>query len=280
MLYLLLTIALSSTFSLMMKHAHSRRYGVLAVGCLNYIAAGFCGVVWAAAVQSGPPPVGALAFGSVGGLMYVLCYISIMALLDRQGISIATAVTRLAIAVPIVASVVLWSERPTGLQTVGLGLTVLAILAFEFRDRGAADRSVWAHWWPLAGCFATAGLARLSMKAFTQLYGREQVQAYIGAWFAAAALVSLGLMMLRGIRPRGREWPFGIALGLVNVSTLFFTLLALRQVPAIVFFPVTAVGSLVVVVGLAAAVWRERLDRRTWWGMVLASAALVMVNLK
>jgi len=48
---------------------------------------------------------------SLGGTMYVLAYVCIMVMLDRQGISLAGAMTRLAIVVPIVIAsvyVLLW----------------------------------------------------------------------------------------------------------------------------------------------------------------------------
>ena len=274
----MLTIALSATFSLMMKHAHARAYGVLAVGCLNYVAAGVLGVAWAAAAWSGPVPGLVLLLGCVGGTMYVLCYVSIMVLLDRQGISVASAVTRMAIALPILVSVVVWHEIPTGWQLAGLATTFGAILAFAPNAQQLRSLGLWRRIWPLAACFVTAGVARLAMKTFTQLCGSTRLPAYVGAWFGFAGLIALVMLLAGRIRPRGADWPFGIVLGVVNVGTLLCTIRALERVPAIVFFPATAAGSLALVTALAAAVWRERLDRRTRWGLAFACAALLLVN--
>ena len=278
MVYLLLTILLSSTFSLMMKHAHARAYGVLAVGCLNYVAAGVVGVVWATTAWSGPVPPLVLFLGCVGGTMYVLCYVSIMVLLDRQGIAVASAVTRMAIALPVLVSVVAWHEVPTAWQQAGLATTFVAILAFAPNGQRLRASGLWRRSWPLAACFVTAGVARLAMKTFTELCGSTRLPAYVGAWFGFAGLIALGMLLIGRIRPRGGDWPFGIVLGVVNVGTLLCSIRALDRVPAIVFFPATAAGSLALVTVLAAAVWRERLDKRTRWGLACACAALLLVH--
>lgn len=280
MTYLTLTILLSTAFSLMIKHAHARNYGVLAVGCLNYIVAGVIGIVWAALVRTEPLSWAAFGFGCLGGTMYVLCYLAIMVMLDRQGISVATAMTRLAIAIPIGVSIVVWHERPTWVQTVGLLLTFAAISAFDLRGIGRVTGSRWDRFWPLAACFLTAGCSRLSQKAFGHFCSEAQRPVYIASWFGFAGLIALVMLTARRIRPRGGDWPFGTALGLVNIGTLFCIINALQRVPAIVFFPVTAVGSLVMVVVFAAWLWGEHLDVRTRWGVALACAALVLVNLR
>ena len=280
MIYLILSVVLASTFSLMMKHAHARGYGLLAVGCLNYVVAGTVGLAWVAAVRPAAVPLPAIGFGCVGGGMYVLCYLAIMAMLDRQGISVATAVTRLAIAVPIVVAMCVWHEIPTVYQAFGLLVTFAAILAFELRDPRHAAGTLWHHAWPLAGCFLTAGLARLAMKAFTHVCGKGHMPVYIAAWFGFAGLIAVGVLLVGRVRPRGVDWPFGAVLGLVNVGTLFCSMNALARLPAIVFFPASAVGSLALVVVLAGLVWGERLNRRALWGVALACAALVLVNLK
>jgi len=103
--YLVPVILLSAAFSLMMKDAHARRYNVLAVGCVNYVVAGIGGVLWAMPRLSEALSPGALLFGCFGGTMYVLTYLFIMVMLDRQGISIATTVIQLAIAVPILVAI-------------------------------------------------------------------------------------------------------------------------------------------------------------------------------
>ena len=256
MIYLTLAILLSTVFSLMMKHAHARNYGVLAVGCLNYIVAGSVGIAWMVWQHPSSIPLLAIVFGCVGGTMYVLCYLAIMALLDRQGISVAAAMTRLAIAVPIVVSVVVWHEVPTVWQVVGLLVTFAAILMFEWRDPRQAAGRIWHHAWPLAGCFVSAGTARVAMAAFKHVCGEEHLPVYTAAWFGFAGLIALGVLLVRRMSPRGADWPFGAALGLVNIATLFCSINALDRVPTIVFFPATAVGSLVLVVILAACVWK------------------------
>ncbi len=278
--WLCFTILLSAAFNLMMKHAHVRGYGVLAVGCLNYVVAGLAAGGASLGGATGPLSVAALGYGCLGGTMYVLCYVFIMVMLERQGISLATVVTRLAIVVPIVAGVALWGERPTAWQTAGLALSFAAIVAIHHGGWGAATAGRWSRWWPLLGCFATAGVSRLSQRAFSHFCDPSQRPYYVAAWFGCAGVIAVGIMFARRIRPRGLDWPFGAALGLVNAATLYCSITALGSMPGIVFFPVTAVGSLVLVLLLAAVAYHERLDRRSRWGIALSVVAVVLVNLR
>ena len=282
MLSLILVIVLASAFNLMMKHAHARNYSVLAVGCVNYVVAGIVSAVWVCARPGSHSVLSpeAVLFGCLGGAMYVACYLFIMVMLDRQGIAVATAMTRLAIAVPILVAIAVWDERPGLLRTVGLLVTFAAILLFDNRASSAKlAGGLWHHAWPLAGCFLTAGASRLSQKAFSQLCDQAERPLYLATWFGFAGLLAIMLFIARRELPSARDMWFGSVLGGVNILSLFFTITALREVEATVFFPVTSAAGLVIVVALAACLWREPLDTRTCWGIALACCALVLVNL-
>ncbi|NDK11661.1 MAG: hypothetical protein COZ06_13990 [Armatimonadetes bacterium CG_4_10_14_3_um_filter_66_18] len=202
-----------------------------------------------------------------------------MVMLERQGISVATAMTRLAIAVPIVVSILVWHERPNLWQTAGLVLTFVAILLFDTGANGRLPRDLWQAVWPLAGCFLTAGGSRLSQKAFAELCVGAERPLYLAAWFGSAGLVALGVLIARRMHPTREDLLLGAALGLVNIASLFCIVTALEQVSAIVFFPAASVASLVLVIALAAWWWKEQLAARTRWGLALACRALILVNL-
>ena len=186
MVHLVLVILLSTAFSLMMKHAHARGYGVFAVGCVNYVVAGaIAGIGWLPQLSEAFSSR-ALLLGCAGGVMYVLCYLFIMVMLERQGISVATALTRLAIVVPVLASILLWNEKPTVLQVLGLGATFVAIMLFDLGSGSKMPSGFWRVIWPLVGCFATAGCSRLCQKAFRQLCARSDRPLFLASWFVCA----------------------------------------------------------------------------------------------
>jgi len=55
---------------------------------------------------------------------------------------------------------------------------------------------------------------------------------------------------------------------------------ALGQWKAILVFPTTSIGTILLTSLTATVLWRERYCRRSLWGMGLAAAALVLLNWK
>ena len=102
---------------------------------------------------------------------------------------------------------------------------------------------------------------------------RSRIQPNLRSWRYAAAYGSgsparkLAILVL-----------LGIGFGITNVSQLGFLVLALRDVPGTLVFPI-ATASLVLFASLAGSVfWRERYGRLTVLGGVMAITGLVLVN--
>ena len=76
------------------------------------------------------------------------------------------------------------------------------------------------------------------------------------------------------------EWPVGTAMGLVNFLQLVFLLLALRELPAVVVFPLSAVLGITANVLASMVLWKERPRPAGWLGMALAAIAVVLLNFK
>lgn len=76
------------------------------------------------------------------------------------------------------------------------------------------------------------------------------------------------------------EWPLGTVLGIVNTLQLVFLLLALRQLPAVIVFPVSAALGIAVNTLASMLFWKERPPPAGWIGIALAIGAVVLLNLK
>jgi multidrug transporter EmrE-like cation transporter len=97
--------------------------------------------------------------------------------------------------------------------------------------------------------------------------------------FTVAAIFTWTVILVRRVPFDGRTFRLGLLLGVPNLFSTVFTLLALRNVPASIAFPFI---NLAVIAGsaiLAFAVWQERLNRLSIAGLALASIALVLLPL-
>jgi multidrug transporter EmrE-like cation transporter len=76
-----------------------------------------------------------------------------------------------------------------------------------------------------------------------------------------------------------RTLQLGALVGAANLGNYLFLLFALAVLPGVVVYPAIAAGE----VGLSAlagvVIWRERVGAKSWAGIALAVAALILIQL-
>ena len=120
MLALLAATFFSSAFGLVLRDALGRRCNPWAVGLVNYLMAtaiqlgrhAASGQPWEASGQT-------LLLGGATGVLYAVNFALFVPLLGQRGVSIPSAMSRLAVVFPILASLLIWGERLTALQGWG-----------------------------------------------------------------------------------------------------------------------------------------------------------------
>jgi multidrug transporter EmrE-like cation transporter len=74
------------------------------------------------------------------------------------------------------------------------------------------------------------------------------------------------------------EWALGAILGVANLLQLLCLLLALRSLPAVVVFPVSAALGIVFNALASMLFWGERPAPRGWLGIALSVLAVVLLS--
>jgi drug/metabolite transporter (DMT)-like permease len=227
-----------------------------------------------------PHPGGAtLAIGTAAGVIFVLGLLLLMASIAMLPLAVPVTIARLSAALPVIVSVLLWAERPGLLQWLGLSLGVLAVLilgtGFPRAGGGAGGGRRAALVVP--ALFLVLGLGDVALKAFRESAPDFDRLAFSWILFTSAAVLTWVIMGVRRIRPDGRTFALGLILGVPNLFSTVFTLLAIRSVPASIAFPFI---NLVVIVGSAVfgfALWKERLRPVNVAGLIVAAAAIVLL---
>ncbi|MBI3971799.1 MAG: hypothetical protein HY332_10970 [Chloroflexi bacterium] len=148
--YLTLHIAGNAAFGLLVKAARARRFDYATVGLTNYATAALVAGValfLAQAPRLGRPALDsatglAALFGAINGLQYQTTYLLMYALLGITGIAVTTSFLRLSVAVPVLASIVIWDEWPAPLQALGLVLAGCALPLLGGATRRRASRII------------------------------------------------------------------------------------------------------------------------------------------
>ena len=309
MIYLLLHILGNTAFLLAVRLARQRQRQYLLIGATNYATAFVLATI--VLMQSAAAPTWpALALGAVQGLQYQTMFLLLFVMLSRSGVAVVVALLRLSVAVPTVASIVIWQEYPSIWQTLGLVLAAVALplLGSARRPRGAEPptprRTGNAPRHPLARRAGTVafialvlllgGMGLLAAKTFAELGQEEQRPAYNFGTFATATALSAFSWPLRrrfieplsqrgqhqGHRPRAVRFALalGVATGITNIVQIELLLRALVQVSGTIAFPLTGAATQVLTAGAGWLFWKESLRGRAAVGVACGLVAATLMN--
>ena len=280
MIWLLPAALCSIGIALILKQSErAGRNRILLVGA-NYITASLLSFLFIVPELSAPNGT-TILLGAVTGIDYVLGFLVLAAGIARGPLAVPVTVMRLSVAVPIVVSIALWAERPGGLQWAGLALGTAAILLFGYSLSGGRGRKQegGSYWVLIIALFLVMGAGDVLLKAFRELSPDSDRMTFTWILFTTAGLFTWLLIRIRRVPFDGRTFLLGLLLGVPNLFSTVFTLLALRNVPASIAFPFI---NLTVIAGsalFAFFMWRERLERLSVAGLALAAIALVLLPL-
>ena len=206
MIYLFLHILGNTAFLLSVRLARQRQRQYLLIGTTNYATA--CVIATIVLAQSGIVPTWpALAFGAVQGFQYQTMFLLLFVMLSRSGVAVVVSLLRLSVAIPTIASIVIWQEYPNVWQTLGLILAAIAVpllgSARRPREAGVGAERPDSEDTPrhplvrragtvgfLALVLLLGGMGLLAAKSFAELRQEEQRPAYNFGTFATATALS------------------------------------------------------------------------------------------
>ncbi|RMH55762.1 MAG: hypothetical protein D6685_13795, partial [Bacteroidetes bacterium] len=279
MIDLLLAVACSLAIGVIFKVAAQQGMDRLALLTVNYAAALLLAVgalhAAAPAAMGFAPSPGLVALGVATGALFIAGFFTLAWATEVAGLSLAVAVMRVSVVIPFLASWLIWDERPTPAQ--GLGLIVAGIAFFLIARREptapSADAAVRLSVpspgrvvQVLALLFLAGGLVDVSLKTFDEVYAAvAERDAFLVFVFGVAFVIGLGLVLRRGVRtgiwPPLASWLWGAGLGLANYGSAVFILRAIRQLSGPVVFPANNVALMIGAALLGVLVWQERLSR-------------------
>lgn len=303
MIYLLLGIISSASISLVFKFfgdQQGNRYGIIIGNYLTCIlislimTGGIGPVVSAAGITYG--------LGAIGGFLFVAGLVSIQSSVAANGATLTSAFGKLGVMVPLTFSFLIFKEQPAALQVVGILIALAALIIMNSPDKSAgtagsatADSTTTADstapatapktysFTLLILTFLANGLADAMSKVFEQAGPRSDDRVFIFMIFFTAAIISAGLAYreyrMTGKKLIPKELLAGIAVGVPNYFCSFFLLKALTGMPSFLVYPIFSTGTIIVVMLLSAAFFRERPTKKQALGIAMILTALVLLNL-
>lgn len=279
MIVLLLSTLFSAAFGLVVRYAQRRNGNLLAVGALNYLTAALFHVALRVSEGIVPPSPPTWSIGILAGIAYVTAYFFLVPFMKLRGVSIATAVVRLSVLIPVVFSVALWGERPNGMQTSGAILALMSLPLLGFHPSVGREGLRAKETLLLVALFLGNGLCLLSVRGYHQTGIQGEESLFLGILFSTAAVISNAVWLFRRAGFSRRDILPGVMLGLCNALGNLSLVAALQQLPGVFVFPFYSSIGLVFAAAFAGVVWRERISRIEAAGMTIAVGAVVLIHM-
>lgn len=256
------------------------RYGMFAV---NYAS---CLVPFMLSQTDRPlPPIDSdfalcLAFALVNGFLYLAGMVFNQINVRRNGAILQSTFSRLGVMVPTALSIVLFGERPSARQLVGIAMVLAAFcimnLPQEKDGKGDAPR-------PAFGLLVLGllfnGIVDSFLKVFQQFGSRALEDWFMGLTFLCAAVACILVTVFRKGRIGQKELVIGVCLGIPNYLSSLFLLKSLSYVSAYIAYPTYSVGSILVVMATGVIVFRERLTKWSIISLAIIIPAILLLNL-
>ena len=223
----------------------------------------------------------AFTLGASAGVDFVLGFLLMLSGMSMGPLAVPVTVMRLSVAVPIVASILIWGERPGLYPAIGIVLGIFAIVLFGagLSDGRSRKDAAGKYWFMIVSLFLVMGAGDLLLKTYREVIPGMDRIFFTFILFTTAAVMVWILVLKNGCTFNTRTFFLGALLGVPNLYSTIFMLKALESVPASLAFPFVNLTVIFISTLLGFAVWRERLGRVALVGLVLAAIAIILLPL-
>jgi uncharacterized membrane protein len=223
----------------------------------------------------------AFTLGASAGVDFVLGFLLMLSGMAMGPLAVPVTVMRLSVAVPIVASIMIWGERPGLYPAIGIVLGIFAMILFGsgLSDGRSRETTTGRYWFVIVSLFLVMGAGDLLLKTYREVIPGMDRIFFTFILFTTAAVMVWILVLKNGVSFNIKTFLLGALLGVPNLYSTIFMLKALETVPASRAFPFVNLTVIFISTLIGFAIWKERLGRVALIGLVLAAIAIVLLPL-
>lgn len=282
MIYLLLSILASTAIFVLFKSFSKYKVDTLQAIVFNYITACICGLIFNSHTTSFNDIVHSNWFYAAVGLGFLFIFIFyVMALTSQKnGLSVASVATKMSVIIPVVFGIVVLEEKTNVLKIIGIVLALIAVYLASIKPSDDIVLSK-AIYLPII-LFLGSGIIDTSINYFAP---DNQIPLFSAIIFGFAAIIGLVIISIKLILKKShihiKNACFGIALGVVNYSSIYYLLKALRVegFESSVLFTINNVVIVALTTWIGLLLFKEKISTKNWLGIIIAIASIALVTL-
>ena len=218
------------------------------------------------------------------GFWFIFTYILMTASTQRSGVTVTSLSSKLSVVLPILAGVIMFSERLNFVATTGIVLALVALVLVLGGRNKKTNKTGWiAGLLPVFIFFGT-GTGDILMKITEQ----QNTVGNLGFMIAFIYFVALvfGIIIVVWDIARGKsKWQWksaagGIMLGVINYFSTYSVYYAMRCFDNVVLFPIYNIGVVSMTALVGWLLFKEKLTLKNYIGLVIAVIAVILITFR
>lgn len=282
MIYLLLSVLSSTAIFVLFKLFNKYNVDTLQAIVFNYITACSCGIL----LYNKPINIDSFIsenwfYAALGlGFLFISIF-NVMALTaQKNGLSVASVASKMSVIIPILFSIIVYNEIISFKKIIGIILALLAVYLTSIKPKSNVVLTK-AIYLPII-LFLGSGVIDTSVNHFAP---KGNLPLFLSIIFACAGVIGLVSVSVKATKSKQKfnpkSIPFGIALGIVNYSSMYFLLKALRVdgYESSAIFTINNVAIVAVSCLTGLLLFKEVISSKNWIGIGLALISIILVTL-
>ena len=220
------------------------------------------------------------------GAFFILIFNLMAATSQKLGVSVASVATKMSLAIPVIAGLILYEEHLNTMQFIGIGLALFAVYFTAYKEkRPGLKAELRTMILPLL-VFLGSGIIDTSLKYLQHtLIPENEYSLFSAVVFGFAGLTGILVLLIKKpetlIRHKSVNILGGIALGIPNFFSIYFLLRALKSdgLNSASVFTLNNVGIVMLTTLMGIVLFRESLSRKNWIGILLAIISILLISL-
>ncbi len=280
MISVILTIVCSSSIALILKHNSEKKGDPLLLLAGNYFIASIISGINFYLNSTEYYSFFTFLFGAGLGAMFVFSFFAFAKAVEAAGTALATVSSRLSVIVPVVFSIFIYNEIPSGWQIIGILLAIITIIFFYLSLKTIDSGSLHAKdYLFLFIVLIGIGINDFALKVFQHEQGNAEEPFFLFMIFSFAFIYTVAVIIFKKIKIERGSILRGGLLGIPNMFSSFFLLGALAVLPAIIVYPTVNIGVILATSIAAWIIWNENVNFYGKLALLTGIVAIVLLGM-
>ena len=279
------TILLFNVLIIVFKIFEKYKVDNLQALIVNYITAGFCSYLFLETDFSLNYILESdwLYHSMIIGALFIIIFNFYAFGIQKVGVAVTTVANRMSLIIPVCAALILYPEENTFTLLKGIAF-FLALTGIYLSSTKVGKLSFDKKYlWLIILVFVGQGISDSIFNDFAQKFPNEGSYLFFMVLFFMASVSGILILSGRSIKTRNplqlKSIFWGVIFGIPNFFSLVFFLKALGSMSSSIVFPLVSMGVVVSSSLIGVLLFKEKLSRNNWIGILLAICAIYIFSL-